>query len=221
MTSTIRVVLETAKKKSFASAIDWPGWSRPAKTPEDALQTLADYADRYAVVVERAGIPGEEIADATFDVVDTVSGTVTTEFGAPDVASDLELDAMEPEECQRQIALLRASWDVFDETAGRVSEELRKGPRGGGRNRSKIIEHVFEAERAYVRNLGIRTPPRVMYTPDGLAEHREAVCAAIRDLNARGEPARKWPLRYFIRRATWHVLDHAWEMEDKDLTGES
>ena len=26
------------------------------------------------------------------------------------------------------------------------------------------------------------------------------------------------PLRYLIRHSAYHTLDHAWEMEDKDLT---
>lgn len=220
MTEPIRVVLETAKKKSFASAIDWPGWSRPAKTPEAALQILADYAPRYAAVVERAGLLPSLVSDPSFDVIETVEGTATTEFGAPDVPISLESEPMTEDECARHIALLRASWEVFDEIGARVSEELQKGPRGGGRNRSKIIRHVFESERSYVRTLGVQTPTGVMFTPEGLAQHREAVLEAIRDHNAQGEPARTWPLRYVVRRATWHVLDHAWEMEDKDLTGQ-
>jgi hypothetical protein len=31
--------------------------------------------------------------------------------------------------------------------------------------------------------------------------------------------ARAWPLRYLIRHTAFHTLDHAWEMEDKDMTG--
>jgi hypothetical protein len=220
MSDPIRVVLETAKKKSFASAIDWPGWSRPAKPPEAALQTLADYAPRYALVVERAGLAPVDVLDPAFDVIETVPGTATTEFGAPDVPIALESEPMSDVECDRHIALLRASWVVFDDVAARVSEELQKGPRGGGRNRSRIIEHVYEAERAYVRNLGVRTPKGAMFTAEGLLTHRDAVLKAIREHNARGESARSWPLRYVIRRATWHVLDHAWEMEDKDLSGQ-
>jgi hypothetical protein len=216
--ATIRVVLETGKKKTFASALDWPGWSRPGKTPEAALETLGDYADRYGIVVERAGLDVSDMTDGGFEVVETVPGNVTTDFGAPDVPAMCESRQMTETECERQIALLRASWEVFDEIGARVSEELRKGPRGGGRDRSKIIAHVFEAERSYVRNLGVKTPRDVMYTDEGLRKHRDAVCEAIRDHNARGESARRWPLRYFIRRATWHVLDHAWEMEDKDLS---
>jgi hypothetical protein len=25
----------------------------------------------------------------------------------------------------------------------------------------------------------------------------------------------RWPARYYVRRAAWHVLDHAWEIEDR------
>lgn len=125
MTDPIRVVLEVAKKKSFASAVDWPGWSRPAKSPEAALQTLADYAPRYAVVVERAGLSPADVTDPSLDVIETVPGTATTEFGAPDVAVALESEPMSEEDGERHIALLRASWEVFDETAARVSEELQ------------------------------------------------------------------------------------------------
>ena len=28
-----------------------------------------------------------------------------------------------------------------------------------------------------------------------------------------------WLPRYFVRRAAWHVLDHAWEIEDRALDG--
>jgi hypothetical protein len=55
-------------------------------------------------------------------------------------------------------------------------------------------------------------------TDAGLSAHRDAYCAAIRALHAQGKLARTWPLRYLIRHTAFHTLDHAWEMEDKDLT---
>ena len=36
--------------------------------------------------------------------------------------------------------------------------------------------------------------------------------------NAEGKPARTWPIQFLIRRVAHHVMDHAWEMEDRDLT---
>ena len=59
-----------------------------------------------------------------------------------------------------------------------------------------------------------------MLTPSGLREHRDAFCQSIHDLHAQDLPARNWPLRYLIRHTAYHALDHAWEMEDKDLTGD-
>jgi hypothetical protein len=156
----------------------------------------------------------------SFDVIQHLKGNATTDFGAPDKAADCESEQLTEAECERQIGLLRACWQVFDETAGRVSEELRKGPRGGGRNRSKMIDHTFEAELSYARQVGVRTPKGAMETPAGLQEHRDAVCEAIRECNAPAGTDGKWPVWYFVRRAAWHVMDHAWEMEDKDLTGE-
>jgi len=38
-----------------------------------------------------------------------------------------ENDRMTEAECERKIALLRASWSIFDDVAARVSPELRKG----------------------------------------------------------------------------------------------
>ena len=39
--------------------------------------------------------------------------------------------------------------------------------------------------------------------------------AALRGETEDEAPQRKWPPRYTIRRITWHVLDHAWEMQDR------
>jgi hypothetical protein len=116
---------------------------------------------------------------------------------------------------------LRACWEVFDDVAATVSAELRKGPRGGGRDRDGIVDHVVQADRGYGRRIGVRTPPFDSFDAGAVEAHREAIYAAI-PLLSDGEPVKSkgWPVRYFIRRAAWHVMDHAWEMEDKDLTGE-
>jgi len=221
MTRYNRVVIETGSKKVFASAIDWPGWCRLAKTEDEALEMLRAYAERYQPVATVAGVDGVEAASTSFNVVERVRGTATTDFGAPDAPAEVEAGTMTDADCERQIALMRGCWQVFDDTAGRVSEELQKGPRGGGRDRTKLVAHTLEAERSYARKIGVSTPKGGMDTPEGLAAHREAVVEAIRQINADPDMAMMWPLRYFIRRATWHVMDHAWEMQDKDLTGQS
>ena len=217
VTAHNRVVIESGTKKVFATAIDWPGWSRSAKTEEDALEALHQYAERYRVVLEKAG---RKNLPASFEVVERLEGSGATDFGVPDKVADADHEPMTMAECERQLALLRACWDVFDEVAGRVSPELRKGPRGGGRDRDEIIEHVVQADRGYARQIGVRTPPFDSFDAAAVSAHRKAVYAALPDLRD-GEPVRPkaWPARYFVRRAAWHVLDHAWEMEDKDLTG--
>jgi hypothetical protein len=213
------VVIETGKQtKVFASAIDWPGWSRSGKTEADALETLAAYGERYRVVAGRVGDTELPASAAAFTIIEHTPGNGATDFGVPGVPATCEDESMTADECERQIRLLQACWATFDEVASRVSAELRKGPRGGGRDRDKIVEHVLEAERGYVRDIDVRTPPGAMDTADGLREHREAVCQAIREFNAAVGRGRKWPVRYLIRRAAWHVMDHAWEMEDKDLS---
>ena len=57
-----------------------------------------------------------------------------------------------------------------------------------------------------------------MLTDEGLHAQRAAYGIAIRALHAQGKMARTWPLRYLIRHTAYHTLDHAWEMEDRDLT---
>ncbi|OLB81037.1 MAG: hypothetical protein AUI15_40485 [Actinobacteria bacterium 13_2_20CM_2_66_6] len=122
--------------------------------------------------------------------------------------------------CERKLALLRASWTYFDDVASRVSAELRKGPRGGGRDRDKIVYHANGAEiQEFAPKVGVITPHDAWRLPDSLRAHRDAFCAAIRDYNARGAPARTWTVQFVIRHSAYHMLDHAWEMEDRDLSG--
>jgi hypothetical protein len=216
-----RVVIELGEKKAFASAIDWPGWSRPAKSEDAALDALSQYADRYRRVADLVKARGVRDAAESLQVIELVAGNAITDFGVPVAIAACENEAMALDDCERQIDLLRACWMAFDAAAARVSEELRKGPRGGGRDRTKLVAHVFEAERGYARKIDVSTPPRSLSTDGGLQEHRESVCNAIRAANADAEIETRWPVRYFIRRAAWHVLDHAWEMEDKDLSGDA
>ncbi|HKS99518.1 MAG TPA: hypothetical protein VJT31_08320, partial [Rugosimonospora sp.] len=92
--------------------------------------------------------------------------------------------------------------------------ELRKGPRGGGRDRDRIVEHVLGAEPGYGRMLGLKFPA----APDlvAAAESRELILAALRKPSD-GSPMRLrgWPPRYAAHRIAWHALDHAWEIQDR------
>jgi hypothetical protein len=215
-----RIVIERGKKKVFASALDWPGWSRSGKDDAGAIDNLIFYAERYRKVARLAGVEGIEELVASQRVVEHLEGTGATDFGVPDKIADVEHEWMTADECNRQVALLEACWSCFDDAAGRVSAELQKGPRGGGRDRDAIVEHTLEADRGYARHIGVKTAKGYMDTIGGLDDHRHAVVEALRTLNEENAETR-WPLRYYIRRAAWHLLDHTWESEDKDLTGEN
>jgi hypothetical protein len=222
MANPIRVMVERGRKKpvAVAVALDWPGWNRSGKSEEAALQVLAAYRPRYAKVAKLAGLAGEFRAAGEMTVVERLEGTGMTDFYALSARSaGPEQEPMSDAACERKIALLRASWAYFDDVASRVSAELRKGPRGGGRDRDKIVRHANGAEiYEFAKKVGVNTPLDARERPDDLRAHREAFCAAIRDHNARGAPARTWTVQYVIRHSAYHMLDHAWEMEDRDLS---
>ncbi|MEA2643081.1 MAG: hypothetical protein QOG08_107 [Chloroflexota bacterium] len=225
MASAIRVMIELGRKKpvAVASAFDWPGWSRSGKSEEHALQVLAAYRARYAKVAALAGLAGELRRAEDMEVVERLEGTGMTDFyGLSARSAGPELEPMSDAACDRKIALLQASWTYFDDVASRVSAELRKGPRGGGRDRDAIVRHANGAEiYEFAKKVGVLTPLEARERPDDLRAHREAFCAAIRDYNARRASARTWTVQYVIRHSAYHMLDHAWEMEDRDLSGGS
>ena len=223
----VRTVIEhgTRDKRSVAFTLDWPGWSRGAKSAELALETLDSYRERYRPVAGLAGMAGEFAAAGPLEIVEDRVGTGSTDFwGISFSPSATERDdPMGEAALERGITLLRACWAFFDGVAARVSPEMRKGPRGGGRDRNRIIRHTIRTESEdFAKQVGLRIPEEAALTPEGLRQHRETYVAAIRAYNA-GEiekRMRSWTLPFLIRHSGFHTLDHAWEMEDKDLTGE-
>ncbi len=220
MGEVVRVMLEHGRKKRLvASAFDWPGWDRSDRLDGDALAVLEAYRPRFAAVADRAGY-GEAFASlGPLDVVEEVEGIGMTDYyGVSGRPSSAELEPMSEPDLERKLALLRAAWATFDDAAARVSTELRKGPRGGGREKEKIIQHVNGAEiHEFAPKVGVKVPMETRDDPDALASYRDAVVDAIRERHASGEPARSWTLQFLIRRCSWHMLDHAWELEDRDL----
>ena len=220
MTDGLRVILETGKKRRVvAGALDWPGLDRWGTSENDALDRLSSYLPRYAGVAERAGMGGAFARARDAEVVERIPGTSSTDFwGIAHVPSQIEREVLSLADLERRLDLLRACWAYFDDVLARVSHELRPVSRGGGRSREQIIRDTYGTEPAnWSRKVGVRTELDVVLTPDGLATHRHGFLDAIRAYNAEGRPARTWPIQFLVRRTAQHVMDHAWEMEDRDL----
>lgn len=222
----VRAVVEhgAKDKRSVAYSLDWPGWSRGARSGALALETLEAYRPRYRPVAEIAGLGQDFDAAGPVELVEETVGTGSTDFwGISFSPSSAEQDPMGEAELERAITLLRAGWTFFDGVAARVTPAMRKGPRGGGRDRDEIIRHAVDTEReSFARRVGLRNPEGAPLTPALLRQHREAYLAAMRAYNAGEIPRmRSWTLPFLIRHSAFHMLDHAWEMEDKDLSGEA
>ncbi|TMD00163.1 MAG: hypothetical protein E6I58_07695 [Chloroflexi bacterium] len=215
MPAAIRVYLEVGTKRVFASALDWPGWTRAGKDEKLALEALAAYAARYMKVPKAARIDFPDGAP-TFKVVERVTGNATTDFGAPGIPASTDTEPLAGKEAERICDLLAASWKVFDAVVAKAPAELRKGPRGGGRDRDKIADHIIDAESAYVGKLGLKLKTPRRDDANAVREWRKAVIDAIRGSVGRPQAVEKrWPPRYVARRIAWHLLDHAWEIEDR------
>ncbi|HEX6888148.1 MAG TPA: hypothetical protein VF143_08575 [Candidatus Nanopelagicales bacterium] len=226
--TALRILLEVGTRRTFASAVDWPGWARSARTPEQAIATLLDSAHRYAAVVDVAtGLPapreeaeswaGSRPEDWQPAVVAERPGTPGTEFGVPEAILDEEQVPPDPPAAERIAALVSGAWAVLDAIAAASPAELRKGPRGGGRDRDPMVAHVLGAEAGgYAKRLGLTLQEPGIGDVAAIAAERAAILEVLRSGEPLPNPRRKlWPVRYAGRRIAWHVLDHAWEMEDR------
>ena len=218
------VYLEIGAKRTFAGAIDWPGWARSGRDESSAQQALLDYGPRYARVLAGEGIdfqPPENAAALV--IVERLEGNSTTDFGAPGIAPSSDSRPVDEDQLAQLQALLRACWRTFDQAVSKAAgKELRRGPRGGGRDLEAIAAHVLGADEGYLAALGWKLKNRPIGEPAvGLSRVRQETLEALAS-SARGEiPAQgprggtRWSARYFVRRTAWHVLDHAWEIEDR------
>ena len=220
----IDVYLEVGKKRTFAGAVDWPGWCRSGSDEESALQALLDYAPRYRHVIGRTRL-GFQIPEdiSKLVVVERLKGNATTDFGAPGVPPSMDADPVEADELHSFENLLNACWRAFVKSVNTAEgENLRRGPRGGGRQVEGIVRHVLDSNGGYLSAVGWK--PQNEETGDldqQLEQMRKTLLHAVR-ASARGEiPAKgprggtRWTARYFVRRTAWHILDHAWEIEDR------
>ncbi|MGZ4781796.1 MAG: hypothetical protein ACXVYL_07860, partial [Oryzihumus sp.] len=157
----IPVYLEQGRARTFAVTLDWPGWARSGKGDEGALDALAEYAARFLPVARRTGLPVDFADDdVTFEVVERVPGTPTTDFGAIDAVLGRDAAPVTDEEGERLARCVEAAWAELDEVAAGTSAELARGPRGGGRDRDPMLAHVLGAEQSYARKIGVahKTP---------------------------------------------------------------
>jgi hypothetical protein len=220
---SVRAVVERGPKgkRAVAFAVDWPGWSRGAKTAEQALELLAAYRERYQPVAHAAGRADELEAAGPLEVVEDRVGPGSTDFwGISFSPCSLEREPMADADLQRHIELLRGCWTSFDSVGARVSAEMRRGPRGGGRDRDQIIRHAIRTEsEEFAKRLGLRIPDGGALAPAALADFRETYVATMWAYNGgEGKRMRTWNLPFLIRHSGFHMTDHAWEMEDKDLS---
>ena len=224
--NSIKVYVEIGAKKIFAGAVDWPGLTRSGRDEISAIQALIDYGPRYAIALQRKEIgfiPPTQAA--SLHVVERHAGNATTDFGAPAVILDTDRELLSHKEFERLKGILQACWLAFDNALSLATgKTLRKGPRGGGRELEMIVEHVVGADLAYLGRLPWKSP-NVDQTnsSEALGLTRQIFLEAF-EAGVNGRLPKQgprggsvWPLRYFIRRVAWHVLDHAWEIEDRTL----
>ena len=223
------VYLIVGKKRTYAGALEWPGWCRSGNErnggEESALKTLLDYGPRYAQAIRGSKLGFKAPMDlSAFNLVERVEGTSSTDFGVPDVAPSDDTNPVDETELKRFQVLLKACWQAFDDfVAAAEGKELRKGPRGGGRDVGGIVRHVLEADRAYLSQVGskLESGDEAGDLDAELDRTRQAILSAL-TASAHGEIAPRgprggvrWSPRYFVRRVAWHVLDHTWEIEDR------
>jgi hypothetical protein len=221
MATPVAVYLEQGAKRTFAGAVDWPGWCRQGPNATDALAALLAYGPKYASILAgtRLGFAApKELTQLV--VVERLHGTTTTDFGAPGVAPTVDQDrSCSAADIKRFAKILHAGWRAFDGAVKSASgKTLATGPRGGGRSLQAIVAHVIEADAGYLTAVGCKAP-KAAESHERLAATREAIIVALK-ASATGQiPAKgprggtRWTARYFVRRVAWHVMAHAWEIE--------
>jgi hypothetical protein len=220
----VDVYVERGNKRVFAAALDWPGWCRSGKTEGEAVQALLEYAPRYARVLRSRKLEFTIPKDTpAFTVVQWLTGDASTDFGVPGKIPKFDEGPVKDTEMKRLQAVLKASWSAFDGAVrAAAGKTLRKGPRGGGRDLRKIAQHVLEADGGYLARIGVKHSIDERSDPKGeMARVRKEILDALTEATGT-KPVRRgprggvrWPPRYYVRRAAWHVLDHAWEIEDR------
>lgn len=224
------IFLEIGNKRIYAGAIDWPGWYGQGRDEDAARQALLRYGTRYQQAIQAAQLGFVAPTDASvFQITEWLPGNTTTDFGAPDVPPSSDTQPMDEAALQKSLAILGASWETLRATyRTNLGKELRKGPRGGGRELDQIVEHVLGAHESYLRRILWKVPTDHPEACEAailaMAEQTSqaltaAVTQGLPDKGPRGGAV--WKPRTFVRRAAWHILDHIWEIEDRVSGGDA
>lgn len=218
------VYLEVGRMRTIAGVLAWPGWTRVGRDEATALAALLHSGGRYARVIGTTVLEFDAPRSVrAFSVVERIPGNSTTDFGAPGLIPQADRPPLEAAEWRRLGLILQACWGAFDEAfAAAAGRELRRGPRGGGRQLEAITQHLLEAEGGYLTRLAWKASQHDKTDlNEAMRQTRQAIMDALLAAE-RGEiPERGprggviWPARYFVRRVAWHALDHAWEIEDR------
>jgi hypothetical protein len=207
---------EVGAKKTFVWAIDWPGWCRSGKDRDLAIEALIAARGRYAKVARRAGLELPTVGVGDVRTIEAVEGGGGTDFGVPSRITDADRRRTTTADAKRLADLVDAGWVIFDRVAAKAPATLRKGPRGGGRDMARMVEHVVGADHAYAHEIGLRGPEPSASDRRAVAAERAAMLEVLRQPSDGSAIAdRRWTPRYAARRIAWHALDHAWEIEDR------
>ena len=221
---SINVYYEIGSKRTYAGAVGWYGWYGSGRDEESALQALLANGPRYAAAIQAAQLGFQPPSDVqAFNITERVPGNSTTDFGAPDVPPTSDNEPVDEAELEQMQALMGACWDTLLTTAEQaVGKELRKGPRGGGRELDKIMSHVTNAHTGYLRRMTWKAKLADDAEMSAIvaqlrAETNAALASAVNNgLPETGSRGGKiWQPRTFVRRAAWHILEHIWEIEDR------
>jgi hypothetical protein len=221
MPPAMAAYIEVGSKRTFAGAVEWPGWCRSGRDEDAAFTNLIGYGPRYAEALRGSRLGFEPPASvAGLRLSERLNGDATTDFGAPSIALEADARPVGGDELRRLRSILKACWRTFDKAAqGARGRTLTKGPRGGGRDLARIVEHVLDADGAYLRMLGWKVGPGP--SASAIDRTRSAILEALATTSVEGVPppgprgGKRWMPRYFVRRVAWHALDHAWEIEDR------
>ncbi len=207
----IDIAEEVTPKKAFVWAVDWPGWCRSGKDRDLAIGSLLDHSERYAKVAKAGKIDFPAFAAPDVRIIESIEGGVGTEFGVPSAIIDLDRREVTRTDAERLASLVEAAWTILDGVAAKAPPTLRKGPRGGGRDTAKVIDHVVDADHAYAREIGVRLKPPSPDDREAVRAERVAMLEVLcRPSDGAPLAERKWTLRYAARRIAWHAFDHAW-----------